>query len=547
MEREQMEFDVVVVGAGPSGLSCAIKLAQLSKEKEKDISICVIEKGSEVGAHILSGAIIEPSALDELIPDWKEKGAPVKTKVKKDKISFLTSKLSFRLPPPPTMNNHGNYIISLGKLCKWLGEQAEELDIEVFAGFPAAEVLYDENGAVKGVATGDMGVNKDGEKTENYEAGVELIAKQVVFAEGCRGSLTKEVMEKFNLREDIAPQIYGIGIKEIWEVKPENFQEGLVKHTMGWPIDSKTYGGSFIYHMEDNKVNVGFVIGLDYQNPYMDPFEEFQKFKKHPSLSKMFEGARRISYGARALSEGGLQSIPKLSFEGGILVGDCAGFMNIPKIKGIHNSMRSGMIAANAIFEKACDDKGLEYGEEISSYGEKMKSSSIYKELHEVRNIRPAFHYGFLFGLAYSGLDTYILKGKVPFTFGYKPDNLSLKKASECKKIEYDKPDNKITFDKLTSVYESNTAHEEDQPCHLVLKDKDVPVEYNLKNYDAPETRYCPAQVYEIETDENGENPRLKINFTNCLHCKTCDIKDIKQNINWTTPEGGGGPNYSEM
>jgi len=541
MTREIMEYDVVIIGAGPSGLSAAIRLKQLNS----DISVCILEKGSEVGAHLLSGAIFETRALDELIPDWKEKGAPVNVEVKKDKFAFLFKNFALALPTPPTMHNKGNYIISLGLLGKWLAVQAEDMGVEIYAGFAAAEILYDENGAVKGVATGDMGLDKNGEKTSSYERGIELHAKQLIFAEGCRGSLTKELMDKFNLRENVCPQTYGLGIKEIWEIKSEKHSQGLVAHTIGWPLDSSTYGGSWMYHFENNLISIGFVVGLDYQNPHLSPFDEMQRIKTHPIYKKYLEGGKRISYGARALSEGGIQSLPKLSFNGGVLVGDTAGFLNVAKIKGNHCAMKSGMLAAEAIAEMFAQNANPQ-GIECTGYREKFESSWLKDELYEVRNIRPSFNFGRLFGLIFSTLDSYIFKGKLPFTFKNHADNECLKKASEVEKIDYLKPDGAITFDKLSSVYISNTNHEENQPCHLKLKDSSVPIDVNLKLYDEPAQRYCPAGVYEIMDDENG-NPHLQINAQNCVHCKTCDIKDPTQNINWTCPQGGGGPNYSNM
>lgn len=540
--REVMEYDVLVVGAGPSGLSAAIRLKQLAVDAGQELSVCVIEKGSEVGAHLLSGAVFEPHALDELIPDWKEKGAPLTTPAREDRFLFLTPTKALKSPfTPPQMHNHGNYIISLGNLARWMAAQAEELGVEIYPGFAAAEVLYDEEGAVKGVATGDMGIGKDGERTGNYTPGMELHAKQTVFAEGCRGSLTKTLFEKFDLRDGVDPQTYGIGIKELWEVAPEKSQPGLIVHTIGWPMDPKTYGGSWLYHMEGNLVSVGFVVGLDYENPHLSPFEEFQRYKTHPAIRPTFEGGRRIAYGARALSEGGLQSIPKLTFPGGLIVGDAAGFLNVPKIKGNHTAMKSGMLAAETIFAHLT---GGENGREVTAYPDALKASWVWKELHEVRNIRPGFQKGLWAGLANAAYET-ATKGKSPWTLHHKhSDNATLKKASEAPKIVYPKPDGVVSFDRLSSVYLSNTNHEENQPAHLTLKDAETPIRVNLALYDAPETRYCPAGVYEIVRNEDGTNPRLQINAQNCVHCKTCDIKDPTQNINWVVPEGGGGPNY---
>ncbi|MBC7944938.1 MAG: electron transfer flavoprotein-ubiquinone oxidoreductase [Burkholderiales bacterium] len=536
-----MEYDAVIVGAGPSGLACAIRLKQLSVENNVDLGVCVIEKGSEVGAHILSGAVMDPRGLSELFPDWKERGAPLNTPVTEDHFLYLTETKSYKLPTPPQMHNEGNYIISLGSVCRWLATQAEALGVEIYSGFAAAEVLYDETGAVMGVATGDMGIGKNGEKTAHYQPGIELHAKQTIFAEGCRGSLTKTLFEKFRLCDGVDPQTYGIGIKELWEVEPEKHAPGKVVHTVGWPMDKNTYGGSWLYHMENNQISVGFVIGLDYQNPYLSPFDEFQRFKTHPALRSLLEGGRRIAYGARALSEGGFQSIPKLTFPGGLLVGDTAGFLNVPKIKGTHTAMKSGMTAAEA----ACANFTGENAQEVNTYQERLKQTWMWDELYRVRNIRPSFRWGLFGGIAYSALDTYLFRGKAPWTIHHHADHLQLKKASECERISYPKPDGKITFDKLSSVFISNTNHEENQPPHLKLYDPKVPIETNLALYDAPEQRYCPAGVYEI-VREDGK-PRLQINAQNCVHCKTCDIKDPTQNINWVVPEGGGGPNYPNM
>ena len=543
MERESMEFDVVIVGAGPSGLATAIRLRQLCEEHGSDLSICVVEKGSEVGAHILSGAVLEPRSLDELFPDWKERGAPLHTPAREDRFFFLTSGGAVRLPTPPQMHNAGNWIISLGNLCRWLGEQAEALDVSIFPGFPAAEVLYHEDGAVKGVATQDMGVARDGQPKAGFEPGVELHARVTVFAEGCRGHLTKSLFERFDLRAGADPQTYGIGIKELWEVDPAKHEQGLVVHTLGWPLDRSTYGGSFVYHLEDYQVAVGFVVGLDYTNPHLSPFEEFQRFKTHPKIRPTFEGGRRIAYGARAISEGGLQSLPKLAFPGGLLVGDTAGFLNVPKIKGTHTAMKSGMTAAEAIFDALRDDSSPC---DAADYRSRLEGTWLWDELHRVRNLRPSFRWGLWGGMFYSGLDTYLLRGKAPWTLHHHADHAALKKASECPRIEYPKPDGEVSFDRNSSVFLSNTNHEEDQPVHLTLKDDSVPIAVNLTEFDAPEQRYCPAGVYEIVGEDSGE-PRLQINAQNCVHCKTCDIKDPTQNIHWVTPEGGGGPNYPNM
>jgi electron-transferring-flavoprotein dehydrogenase len=544
MDRESMEFDVVVVGGGPSGLSAAIRLKQLAEAAGQEISVCVLEKGSEIGAHILSGAVLEPRALEELFPDWKERGAPLNTPATEDHFMLLTETRALRLPEPKQMKNAGNYIISLGNFCRWLGAQAEALGVEVFAGFAAAEVLYHEDGSVKGVATGDMGIGKDGQPTANFTPGVELWARQTIFAEGCRGSLTKTLFDRFDLRQDCDPQTYGIGIKELWEVEPAKHCPGKVVHTIGWPLDTHTYGGTFLYHLENNQVAVGFVVGLDYANPHLSPFDEFQRFKTHPAIRPTFEGGRRISYGARALSEGGLQSIPKLTFPGGVLVGDTAGFLNVPKIKGTHTAMKSAMVAAEAVFAALTGGQEVK---EVTAYGTAMKKSWVWDELYHVRNIRPAFHLGLYAGIAWGAVDTYVFKGRLPFTFHNAADHTQLRKASECRKIVYPKPDGVITFDKLSSVFISGVNHEENQPPHLRLRDPAIPVALNLAHYDAPEQRYCPAGVYEIVRDADGTNPRLQLNAQNCVHCKTCDIKDPSQNINWTVPEGGGGPNYPNM
>lgn len=546
MSRESMEYDVVIVGAGPSGLSTAIKLRQLCLENQCDISVCVLEKGSEVGAHILSGAVLEPRALNELFPDWKERGAPLNTPVTSDQFLFLTQKNSFKLPTPPQMNNHGNFIISLGNLCRWLAEQAEALGVEIYPGFAASEILFNEDGSVKGVATGDMGRGKDGTETENFTPGIELHAKQTIFSEGSRGSLTKVLFERFNLRSDADPQTYAIGIKELWEVEPEKHQEGLALHSVGWPIDSSTYGGSFIYHLEGNQVSVGYVIGLDYKNPHLSPFDEFQRFKTHPKIRPLFEGGRRIAYGARALNEGGFQSIPKLTFPGGLIVGCGAGFLNVPKIKGTHTAMKSGMTAAEAV-ENAFRTRGLEPGAEIEDYKARLEKTWLWDELHKVRNIRPGFRAGLMLGLINAGIDTILFRGKAPWTLRNHHDHETLQLAAHCQKIDYPKPDGVVSFDKPSSVFLSNTNHEENQPVHLKLDNSSVPVNFNLRLYDAPEQRFCPAGVYEIIADEEGENPQLQINAQNCVHCKTCDIKDTSQNINWVVPEGGGGPNYPNM
>ncbi|PWV63391.1 electron transfer flavoprotein-ubiquinone oxidoreductase [Plasticicumulans acidivorans] len=537
-----MEYDVVVVGGGPSGLTAAIHLKQLAAEKGEELAVCLIEKGSEIGAHILSGACLEPHTLAELFPDWKERGAPLHTPVVEDRLLFLTQQTSYRLPVPPTMHNQGNYVISLGNFCRWLGEQAEELGVEIYAGFAGAEVLYDDDGAVAGVATGDMGRDVNGQPTDAFEPGVELRAKQTIFAEGCRGSLTKTLFERFKLREGADPQTYGIGIKELWEIDPAKFKPGLTMHTVGWPMDFSTYGGSFLYHFEDNKVAVGFVVGLDYQNPWLSPFDEFQRFKTHPDIRSTFEGGRRLAYGARALNEGGLQSLPKLTFPGGVLIGDTAGFLNVPKVKGTHTAMKSAMLAAKSVFEQLASETP---SAEAVSYTSRFKESWLHEELYRVRNIRPAFRAGLVLGFAYGALDTYLFRGKAPWTLHNHADHSALKPAAEYDKIEYPKPDGKISFDKLSSVFISNTNHAEGQPCHLKLRDASVPMKVNWPVYSGPEARFCPAGVYEYVGE--GEERRLQINSQNCVHCKTCDIKDPTQNIDWVVPEGGGGPNYPGM
>ena len=542
MARELMQFDAVIVGGGPSGLSAAIRLKQLAQQQGREIGVCLVEKGAEIGAHILSGAVIETRALDEFIPDWQERGAPLKTPAGDDTFLFLTEKKAFRLPTPPQMHNHGNYIVSLGNVCRWLAAQAEELGVEIYPGFAAAEVLYDGFGTVKGVATGDMGIGRDGKPTDNYQPGMELHATYTIFAEGCRGSLTKQLMSRFNLRDGIDPQTYGIGIKELWEVEPEKHHPGRVVHTVGWPMDSHTYGGSFLYHMEDNQVAVGFVVGLDYQNPHLSPFDEFQRFKTHPAIRPTFEGGQRIAYGARALAEGGYQSVPRLVFPGGALIGDTAGFLNVPKIKGTHTAMKSGLLCAEAVFAALTAEPPPPV---VEAYPEALKASWVWDELYRVRNVRPSFHAGLWLGIAYSALDTYLFRGRAPWTFKNHNDYDQLKPADATPKIEYPRPDGIVSFDKLSSVYISGTNHEENQPVHLTLKDPSVPVAINLARYDGPEARYCPAGVYEFVKEDGGD--RLQINAANCVHCKTCDIKDPTQNINWVVPEGGGGPNYPNM
>ncbi len=549
MERESMEMDVVIVGAGPAGLSAAIRLAQLGAERDREISICVLEKGSEVGAHILSGAVFETRALDELLPDWAARGAPLNTPVTEEKFMFLGPRGGISWPTallPPVMRNHGNYIISLGSLTRWLGEQAEALGVEIFPGFAAAELLYHQDGSVRGVATGDMGITKDGGQGPNYQPGMELHARYTLFAEGCRGSLGKLLMDRFDLRADAEAQTYGIGIKELWEVDPAKHRQGLIMHTAGWPLDNATYGGSFLYHLENNQVAVGFVIGLDYANPYLNPYEEFQRFKTHPRIRPVFEGGRRVSYGARALNEGGLQSLPKMVFPGGLLIGCEAGTLNAPKIKGTHTAMKSGMVAAEVVFE-ALSGEGAAPAT-LNAFEDAFKSSWAYRELYAARNVRPGFKWGLIGGTLNAGIDQVVLRGRAPWTLRHgHADHETLRKAADCQPIDYPRPDGVVSFDRLTSVSFSATNHEEDQPAHLTLKDASVPITVNLADYDAPEQRYCPAGVYEIVRDSENAPPRLQINAQNCVHCKTCDIKDPTQNIVWVTPEGGGGPNYPNM
>ena len=551
--RESMEFDVVIVGAGPSGLSAAIRLMQLSQENEHELTVCVVEKGSEVGAHILSGAVVDPTALNELIPDWKEKGAPMGVPVTDNQHWVLSESGKSSMPHfvlPPLMGNKGCNTLSLGNLVRWLAEQAEAMGVEVYPGFAAAEVLFNDDGAVKGIATGDMGRGKDGKPGTGFEPGMELHAKYTFFAEGCRGHLSKTLLEKFNLTDGREPQTYGIGIKELWDVPAEQHKEGTVIHTQGWPL-TDCAGGGFIYHQENNQIAIGFVVTLDYENPYLSPYEEMQRFKTHPSIKPMLEGGRRVAYGARAINEGGLQSVPKLAFPGGCLTGCAAGFVNVPRIKGSHNAMKTGMLAAESAFKAIKDGRGHD---ELGDYEPAFRDSWVYKDLHKVRNARPALtKFGIKLGTIYAGFDMWMnqlgLGFLLPWTFGHHTDHDQIKPAKDMPKIDYPKPDGEITFDKLTSVSFSNTNHEEDQPVHLTLKDASVPVATNYAVYDGPEARFCPAGVYEYVADEDkgGDAMRLQINAQNCVHCKTCDIKDPTQNINWVVPEGGGGPNYPNM
>ena len=541
MAREVMEYDVVIVGGGPSGLTTAIKLKQLNS----NLNVCVLEKGAEVGAHILSGNIFETKALDELLPNWKDEGAPIKTKVSKEKFLFLSKNKSFSWPTwllPAVQKNHSNYIISLANLCRWLAEQAEKLGVEIFPGFPASEILYKEDGSVKGVATLDMGLDKDGNKKDTYEQGMELHAKVTVFAEGCRGHLGKNLIKKYHLDQGKDPQQFGIGFKEIWEVSDNQHQEGLVMHTVGWPLDNKTYGGSFVYHAEKKQIFIGYVVGLDYQNPHLSPFDEFQRFKTHLAIRKMLEGGKRISFGARALIEGGIQSLPKMYMPGALLIGCDAGTLNMPKIKGSHTAIKSGIIAAETIIEH------IKNNTDLSIYETKFKKSWAFKELYAARNVKPSFRWSLILAILFTGLDQILFRGRLPFTLKHKhADHETLKPVSQMPKIDYPKPDGKISFDKTSSVYLTGTNHAENQPVHLQLKDSNLPINYTLKEFDEPAQRYCPVGVYEVQRDKDNQNPKFVINSQNCIHCKTCDIKEPSQNITWVVPEGGGGPRYGNM
>lgn len=550
MTRDSMQYDVVIVGAGPAGLAAAIRLKQQADKQARELSVCVLEKASGVGMHILSGAVIDPIALNELLPDWKEQGAPVFSSVKEDKFIILGEQQQWNIPQflmPPLMNNHDSYIVSLGKLCEWLGEQAEALGVEIYPGFAAAEILYNEQGAVIGVATGDMGIAKNGEPKPEFTPGMELHARYTLFAEGARGSLGRELESHFDLRKEAAPQLYGLGFKELWRIKPENYQQGLVLHTLGWPLDSNTGGGGFVYHQSENQVAVGFVVHLNYRNPHLSPFDEFQRFKTHPMMKTLLQGGERIAYGARAISEGGLQSLPKLVFPGGALIGCNAGLLNVPRIKGSHNAIKSGMLAAEAAFAAIVEDRAQD---ELHQYPQTLRSSWVWKDLDKVRNIKPALSkFGTWGGMLYGGVDMWLASFNVrlPWTLKHdKADHQSLDNLLNAKPIAYPKPDGELTFDRLSSIALSNISHDDDQPNHLTLKDQSIPVAYNLPTFDAPEQRYCPAGVYEIITTEAAA-PYLQINAQNCIHCKTCDIKDPQQNIVWKTPEGGSGPTYVGM
>jgi len=538
------EADVLIVGGGPAGLASAITLRRLAEQNGKDIRVVLLEKAAEVGAHTLSGCALDPKALNELFPDWKEKGAPVETEVQSDRLLALTESKSYSMPIMPEMNNHGNYIISLSQLVRWMGQQAEELGVEIYPGTAARHVLYHPDGSVKGIVTSELGVGKDGQKKDNYEPGMEIHARCTIFGEGCRGSLAGDLFEKHDLRRDCQHQTYGIGIKEVWRIDPAKFKKGSVTHTFNWPLDPATYGGSFLYHYDENLVSVGFVVGLDYHNPYLNPYKEFQRWKQHPDIVETFRGGECLSYGARAISEGGYQSVPKLYCPGAAIVGDSAGFLNVPKIKGTHTAMKSGMLCGEALFEKL-QDENSEGAIELDNYERSYKSSWLHDELYRVRNFRPSFQYGLPVGMLMGGALTFTPLKMLPVTLSHPtPDDKSLKPAAECKDIDYPKPDGVISFDLLTNLARSNTSHEEDQPCHLTLVDRDAPLKESLPIYDGPEQRFCPANVYEYVKDEEG-NPRFQINQSNCIHCKTCDIK--ASHIKWVPPEGGGGPIYDNL
>ncbi|MGD9943331.1 MAG: electron transfer flavoprotein-ubiquinone oxidoreductase [Burkholderiaceae bacterium] len=547
IQRDSMEFDVLIVGGGPAGLAAAIRLKQLAAEHGRDVNVCVIEKGSEIGAHTLSGAVMDPRALNELLPDWRSLDAPLRTEVTEDRFLFLSERSSRQVPAwmlPDCFTNHGNYIVGLGNVVRWLGQQAEALGVEIYPGFAAAEILYRDDGSVRGVATGNMGVGRDGEPTDSFQPGMELLAKYTFFAEGSRGHLGRQLIARYKLDEGRDPQSYGIGVKELWEIDPAKFKSGLVVHTAGWPLDSATYGGSFLYHFEDNKVTLGYVVGLNYRNPYLSPFEEFQRYKTHPSIRTFLEGGKRLAYGARAITAGGLNALPKFTFPGGCMIGCEAGFLNASRIKGSHAAIKTGMLAAEAAFEAL--GAGRE-ADELSAYPEAFRASWLYDELYRARNFKPAMSKGLWLGTLLVGIDQVVFRGKAPFTMHTtKADHEYLLPADQCQPIQYPKPDGKLSFDRLSSVFISNTNHEENQPAHLTLKDPAVPVDINLARYAGPEQRYCPAGVYEFVKNDDGSE-RLQINAQNCVHCKTCDIKDPTQNIVWVVPEGGGGPNYSGM
>jgi electron-transferring-flavoprotein dehydrogenase len=549
--RESMEYDVVVVGGGPAGLAAAIRLKQLAASAGREVAVCVLEKGSEIGAHILSGAVIDPRALTELLPDWKDRDAPIRTAVTEDRFLLLTAEKAWRIPNwslPRLMDNHGNYVVSLGNVCRWLGGVAESMGVEIYPGFAAAEVLHDEHGAVMGVATGDVGIAKDGTRKPSFQRGMELHAKYTLFAEGARGSLSQRLMAHFNLRDGVDPQKFGIGIKELWEVAPDRHRPGLVIHSQGWPLSNDVGGGSFLYHFDERLVSVGFVVHLDYANPHLSPFDEFQRFKTHPAIRDTFAGGKRLGYGARAINEGGLQSVPKLAFPGGALIGCSAGFVNLPRIKGSHNAMKTGMLAAEVAFAALGEGRQRDT---LAGYDEAWKQSWVYEDLWKVRNVKPGLKWGLWAGMAHGGAQMWLadlgLGALAPWTLRHaRADHATLRPAAQMPRLDYPKPDGVLTFDRLSSVFLSNTNHEEDQPAHLTLRDPSIPVAVNLATYDGPESRYCPAGVYEF-VDAAGGGKRLQINAQNCVHCKTCDIKDPRQNIRWVTPEGGGGPNYPGM